>query len=104
MHFDSNNESLKQDYQDIFEGIKSNTMYTAQYDENSAIGTTYLRMPKMRRQDELKAEHQAPITEDCYIPGKLLDGTDSKILLDTRASKAFMSQLLFNLSTITFFT
>ena len=30
----------------------------------------------MRRQNELKAEHKAPITKDCYIPGKLLDGTD----------------------------
>ena len=27
----------------------------------------------MRRQDELKAEHKALITEHCSTPGKLLD-------------------------------
>ena len=51
--FDSRTENLKQDYLDIFEGIKSDVMHTVQYDENSNIGTTYLGMPKMRRQDEL---------------------------------------------------
>ena len=30
----------------------------------------------MERQDELKAKHKIPITEDCYIQGKLLDGND----------------------------
>ena len=63
-----------------------------QYYENSNIGTTYLGIPKMRRQDELKVEHKAPITEDCYIPGKLLDGNDCKILLVTGANKSFMSK------------
>ena len=40
--FDSKAESLKQDYLDIFEGVRSDVMYTAQYDENHYIGTTYL--------------------------------------------------------------
>ena len=78
-------------------------MCTAQDDENSDIGTPYLGMPKMRRQDELKIEHKELITEDWYIPSKLLDGPDGKILLDTGAS--FMSKtFLFELSIITFFT
>ena len=67
-------------------------MYTAQYDENNDIETAYLGMHMMRRQDELKAEHKAPITGDCYIPGNLLDGTDCKILPDTGASKKCMSK------------
>ena len=58
-------ESLKQDYLDIFEGVKSEITYTVQYDENSDTGTAYIRMPKMRRQDELKGEHKTPIKEDC---------------------------------------
>ena len=41
----------------MFEGIMSPVMYTAQYDENSDIGSTYLGIPKMRRWDEFKAEH-----------------------------------------------
>ena len=47
--FDSNTESLKQDYLNIFGGITSDVMYTAQYDESSDAGTTYLGMPKIRR-------------------------------------------------------
>ena len=79
-------------------------MYTAKYDEDSDIGTTYLGLSKMRRQDELKAEHEVSITEDCYIHGKLLDGTDCKILLDMGASKPFMSKTFYLNSIITFFT
>ena len=82
--FDSNTESLKQHCLDIFEGVKPDVMYTTQYDENSNIGKTYLRMPKIRRQDELKVEQKAPCNRRLlYIPGKPLDGTDCKILLDT---------------------
>ena len=91
--FDSNTESLKQGYLDIFEGVISDVMHTAQYDENINTGTTYLEMPKMKRQDDLKAEHKAPITEDCYIFGKLFDGTACKILLETGGSKSFMSKM-----------
>ena len=32
--FYSNSEHLKQDYLDMFEGFKSDVMYTVQYDEN----------------------------------------------------------------------
>ena len=32
------------------------------------------------------------ITEQGYIVGKLLDGTGCQILLDTRASRSFMSK------------
>ena len=47
-------------------------------------------MSMMRRQDELKAGHTTPTTEDCNIPGKLLDGIDCKILLDMGAGKSSM--------------
>ena len=54
--FDSNAKILKQVYLDIFEGITS-----AQYEENSDIGTAKLGMPQIRRQDELKAEYNTLI-------------------------------------------
>ena len=77
---------------DIFEGVKSDFMYTAQYDENSDIGTNYLWKPKMERQDEFKAELKPSIPEDCYISGKLLYGTDCKTLLGMGVSMSFMSK------------
>ena len=67
-------------------------MYTVQYDESSDTGTAFIWMLKMKRQDELKAEYKTPIMENCYIKGKLLDGTDCKVLFDTGASKSFMSK------------
>ena len=42
MRYNSNIEGLKQEYLEIFEGVKSNIMHGTQYDENSDIGTTYL--------------------------------------------------------------
>ena len=37
-------------------------------------------------------EKKFPITEQGYTVGKLLDGTECQILLDTGASKSFMSK------------
>ena len=50
--FDLNSERLKQDYLDVFEGVMSDVICTAKYDENSDIGTTYLGIFIMRRQDK----------------------------------------------------
>ena len=84
---------MKQDYLDTFEGVKSDAMYTVQYDENSDIRTTYIGMPQMRRQDELKGEQKAAITENCYTPDKRWDGSDCKIVLDMGANKSFLSKM-----------
>ena len=80
MNFHPNSEILKQDYLDIFEGARSDVTCRVKYDEYSDIVTTYLGTFKMGRQDELKAEHKASITED--IPAKLLVSINCKVLLD----------------------
>ena len=67
MSFILNIDSLKCQYVNICEGVKSDVAYTVQYDENSDTGTIYLGMSKMKRQDELKAEHKTSITNDCYV-------------------------------------
>ena len=41
---------------------------------------------------KIKAEESFPISEQGYIIGKLLDGTECQILLDTEASKSCMSK------------
>ena len=41
----------------------------------------------------LRAEESFPISEHGYTLGKLLDGTERQLLLDTGASKSFMSQV-----------
>ena len=42
--------------------------------------------------NKIKAEESFPISEQGYTIGKLLDGTECEILLDTGASKSFMSK------------
>ena len=46
----------------------------------------------MIQEDNLKVEEKFSITEKGYTVGKLLDGTECQILLDTGASKSFMSK------------
>ena len=46
----------------------------------------------MIRDDNLTIEEKFSITEQGYTVGKLLDGTECQILLDTEASKSFMSK------------
>ena len=40
----------------------------------------------------MKAEESFPISEPGYMSGKLLDGTECQLLLDTGMSKSFMSK------------
>ena len=46
----------------------------------------------MTQDDDLVIEEKFPITEQGYTVGKLLDGTECQILLETGASKSFMSK------------
>ena len=46
----------------------------------------------MTRLDKIKVEERFSISEQGYIVGKLLNGQDCQILLDTRVSKSFMSK------------
>ena len=45
----------------------------------------------MTKTSEIKAEESFLISEQGYTVEKLLDGTECQILLDTIASKSFMS-------------
>ena len=56
------------------------------------MSTTYLGRLNRVRNDKLKAEGLFPISEHGFTSGKLLDGTDCQLLLDTDASKSFMSK------------
>ena len=63
------------------------------FDENSDISTMYLGKTENRAdQNKLRAEESFPISENGYTLGRLLDGTKCQLLLDTGASKSFMSK------------
>ena len=46
----------------------------------------------MTRASKIKVEEKFPISEQGYMVGKLLDGMECQILLDTGANKSFMSK------------
>ena len=77
---------------DIYEGIHSETVTSNRFDENSDLSTTYLERIDKENQHKLKAEESFPISEHGYTSGRLLDGTECQLLLDTGASKSFMSK------------
>ena len=85
-------QKLLEEYLDVYDGIQSDIVSSSRIEENSDISTTYLgKTGNMEGQDKLKAEESFPISENGYTLGRLLDGTKCQLLLDTSASKSFMS-------------
>ena len=83
---------LKEEYLDVYEGIQSEIVNTTRFDENSDLSTTYLGKSDRSKIDKLKVEKSFPISEQGYTLGKLLDRTECQLMLDTGASKSFMSK------------
>ena len=90
--FGNTPEKFKGEYLDMYEGIHSEILSTTRYDENSDLSTTHLGRVDIARASKIKAEERFPISEQGDTVGKLLDGTECQILLDTGAGKSFMSK------------
>ena len=86
-------QSLQDEYLYVYEGIQSDIVSSNRFDENSDTSTTYLgQIEHKGSQNKLRAEESFPISENSYTTGRLLDGTKCQLLLDTSASKSFMSK------------
>ena len=81
-----------EEYLDIYEGIQSEIFNTTRFDENSDLSTIYLGKVDTTRDSMIKVEETFPISEQGYTVGKLLDGSECQILLETWAGKSFMSK------------
>ena len=67
-------------------------VYANTFNENSDLGMIYLGQTKMMRDTKIKAKERFPITCQGFASGKLLDGMECQILLDTGATKSYMSK------------
>ena len=67
-------------------------VYANKFSENSDLSMTYLGQTQMTRDSKIRAEERFPITGQGFASGNLLDGTDCQILLDTSATKSYMSK------------
>ena len=65
---------------------------TNKFDENVDLSTTYLGKVNMQRRDIMRVEESFPISEQGFVIGKVLRGDECQILLDTGASKSYMSK------------
>ena len=92
MDFGDNPDNLQGEYTDMYEGAKSEVLSTTNLGENSDLNTTYLGRIDITMASKIKAEERFSISEQGYMVGKQLDGTECKILLDTGASESFMSK------------
>ena len=79
----------------MYEGVCTEVISTDKFDEDTDISTTYLGQVDMTRNTEVKAEENFPMTNRGYTRGQLLDGTDCDVLIDTGASKSYMSKSYF---------
>ena len=85
-----NLDRSKEEYLDRYEGGKPENVDTTRFDENLDLSTTYLGKINMTQDKDLMAEEKFPISKSGYTVGKLMDGMECQILLDTGASKSFM--------------
>ena len=76
----------------MYEGTQSEILNATRFDENTDLSTTYLGKADRSQNKKIKAEESFPLSEQWYTIGKLLDGAECQILLDTGASKLFMSK------------
>ena len=88
-------DTLKGDYLDMYKGMQSEIVNTTRFDKNLDLSTIYLGKSHRSKDNKIKAEEFFPISEQGYTLGKLLDGTKCQMLLDTGASKSFMSKLYY---------
>ena len=79
-------------YLDISKDIHAEIVCTNKFNENLDLTMTYLGQTEMTRDTKIKAEEKFPITGQAFTSGKLLDGMECQILLDTGAIKSYMSK------------
>ena len=85
-------EIMRNRYMDVYDEIYAEVVMTSRFDENLDLSTTYLGRIDMKREEVMKAEESFPISEQGFVMGRLLNGEECQILLDTGASKSYMSK------------
>ena len=90
--FGESPEVLKAKYMDVYEDVFAEVVTTNRFDENVDLSTTYLGKIDMKREDIMKVEESFPISEQDFVIGEVLNGEECQILLDTCASKSYMSK------------
>ena len=92
MDFGESPEIMKGRYMDVYDDVYAEVVTTSRFDENVDLSTMYLGGKDMKREEVMKADESFPILEQGFVIGKLMNGEECQILLDTGASKSYMSK------------
>ena len=80
---------------DQFDNITTRINTTGQFQDNRDVSTTYLGKEIITKQDHFLPELKFPIASTSHTWGQLIGGSTMNILLDTGASKCYMSRAYF---------
>ena len=83
---------MKSIYMDVYDDVYAEVIMTSRFGGNVDLSTTYLCRKDMKREEVMKAEESFPISEQGFVISKLMNGEECQILLDTGASKWYMSK------------
>ena len=90
--FGESPEIMRSRYMDVYDDIYAEVVMTSRFDENVDLSMTYLGRIDMKREEVMNAKESFPISEQGFVRGKLMNGEKCQILLDTGASKSYMSK------------
>ena len=90
--FSSISEKFQSEFLDVYDSVYAEVINTNRFDEDMDLSTTYLGQVNMSRKTEVRAEEIFAMNAAGHTRGELLDSTECKILIDTGASKSYMSK------------
>ena len=93
--FGESPDVLKDKYMDVYDEVFAEIVTTNRFDKNVDLSTTCLGKIDMKREDIMKPEESFPISKQGFVMGRILNGEECQILLDTGASKSYMSKLYY---------
>ena len=83
------------EYLDKYDGITSELNVNMEYDDSVDVTTTYLGYESVKITDTFHPEQAFPIYSNCHTWGQFVGGGMLDVLLDTRASKSYMSKAFY---------
>ena len=86
------NTPIVTDYLDQYDAISNKLHDTRSFHDNRDISTTYLGKENITRETEFSPEASFPINVKSHTTGRTIQGDKVDLLLDTGASKSYMSK------------
>ena len=85
-------DPLVREYLDQYDSITNKLHDTKSFHDNRDVSTTYLGKEVISREDTFSPEVKIPISIDSHAFGQVIGGNMLDILIDTGASKSYMSK------------